>query len=536
MRTTTVLPADLTLVPAMRLAAGFGAIKLALTFALTLYTQHLGYGYFRDEFYYIACGRYLAWGYVDHGPIVALQARLGEILFGDSLFGIRVLSAFAGALTVFLGGLLTWGLGGRRPAQALAMIGLIACTQYIGVDGFLSMNSYEPVFWSVCILAVLRIERKAASHDATLLKWWMIFGVSAGIGLLNKPSMTFFLIAVALGLVVTPQRRVLFARYAAVGIALMILIALPNVIWQIHNHWPTLEFLRNGRAEGKNAILAPLPFFIAQIVALQPLTALLWITGIVALLRAKSIQQTRWLGLTFLFFYVIMDVAHAKDYYLAPISPAFFAAGAVAWEHRFATRALVRRSATFAFPIYETTLVVGTLVVLPMASPVLRPAAWVSYTKRLHLVHQETETSSTGPLPQFYADRFGWNEQLALVLAAFRSLTPEEQKRVCIFGADYGEAGAINFLGPRQQPDLPLAISGQNSYWTWGTHGCDPNLVIAIIPDSASDIGSKYEDVHFMGQINSPYAMPFERSRKIYLLRDRRPTAPFHWADERSYY
>src|ERR1700754_3298934 len=95
--TTTVRAADPTLSAALPLAAIFAAGKLLLHFALTLYTQHLGYGYFRDEFYYIACGRHLAWGYVDHGPIVAVQARLGEILFGNSIFGIRVLSAFAGA-------------------------------------------------------------------------------------------------------------------------------------------------------------------------------------------------------------------------------------------------------------------------------------------------------------------------------------------------------------------------------------------------------------------------------------------------------
>ena len=182
MKTTIIRPADPALTAALKLSALFALLKLALTFALTLYTQHLGYSYFRDEFYYIACGRHLAWGYVDHGPIVAVQARLGELLFGDSLFGIRVLSAVAGAVMVFLGGLLCWVLGGRRSAQSLAMLGLIVVPQYIGVDGFLSMNSCEPMFWSACLLAVLMIARGSSA-----LKWWVLFGLSAGIGLLNKP-------------------------------------------------------------------------------------------------------------------------------------------------------------------------------------------------------------------------------------------------------------------------------------------------------------------------------------------------------------
>ena len=130
---------------ALRLAFAFAAAKLLLQFALTLWSEHLGYGYFRDEFYYLACGHHLAWGFVDHGPIVAVQARLGELLFGTSVFAIRIFSGCAGAAMVLLTGMLAWALGGRRPAQALAMLGIVCCPQFIGTDGCLSMNSFEPI-------------------------------------------------------------------------------------------------------------------------------------------------------------------------------------------------------------------------------------------------------------------------------------------------------------------------------------------------------------------------------------------------------
>ncbi len=206
-RTTIVRPQDPTLAPALHLALAFAALKLALHIVATLYVQHLGYSYFRDEFYYIACGRHLAWGYVDHGPLVALQARLTETLFGTSLLGIRLLSHLAGAVMVFLTGLLAWALGGRRSAQSLAMLGVLLAPQYLGTDSFLSMNSVEPVFWMTCALAVIRIVSGSSAR-----KWWIVFGLSAGLGLLNKPSMTFFLVALVLGLLLTPQRRVLFTR------------------------------------------------------------------------------------------------------------------------------------------------------------------------------------------------------------------------------------------------------------------------------------------------------------------------------------
>jgi len=532
--TTLVRPTDSTLRQALRLAVIFAVVKLAFQFALTLWTEHLGYGYFRDEFYYIACGRHLAWGYVDHGPIVAVQARLGEMLFGDSLFSIRIFSAGAGAAAVFLTGVIAWALGGGRPAQALAMLGLIVCPQYIGTDGFLSMNSFEPVFWMTCVLAVVLMLR---GHSQRL--WWLILGVSAGLGLLNKPSMVFFLVAVGLGLLVTPQRRALASRWAPAGIGLMILIALPNVLWQIQNHWPTIEFLRNGQRGHKNIVLNPVQFFLAQLGNMQPVNALLWIPGVAALLRAKSIRDGRWLGLTFLFFFAIMLAMHAKDYYLAPIYPAYFAAGGIAWEHHFAASRGVRENRIVAFPVFEAVLLVTSLIILPMSSPVLRPDAWVGYTTALHLHGNKTETSATGPLPQFYADRFGWQQEVSIVLHTFQLLSAQDQRRVCIFGSNYGEAGAIDFLAPRQAAGqhlhLPPALSGHNNYWLWGTHDCDPDLVIAVIGDTPEAVSQKYRSVDIVGRRDNPWAMPFE-DKNIYLLRGRRPSAPFNWADERFYF
>src|SRR6185312_3934318 len=198
--TTIVRPTDTELKSALRLALFFTAIKFALHLATNLWQAHLGWGYFRDEFYYLICARHLAWGYVDQGPIVAIQAKLTTALFGTSLAGIRMLSALGGATRVFLTGLLTWSLGGRRPAQTLAMICVLVAPLYLGIDSFLSMNSWESFFWMICLLALILIVRGGSN------KLWLLFGLSAGIGLLNKPSTTFFLVALLIALIVTPQR------------------------------------------------------------------------------------------------------------------------------------------------------------------------------------------------------------------------------------------------------------------------------------------------------------------------------------------
>ena len=510
--TTVVRPVDPTLQSALRLALLFAAIKLLLHIATNLWEAHIGYGYFRDELYYLICSRHLAWGYVDQGPIVALQARLALLLFGKSLAGIRMLSALCRSRP---------SLPHRNPRMVArrppARTGprddrCPVAPQYLGLDSFLSMNSTESIFWMTCLLALILILRGGSN------KLWLLFGLSAGVGLLNKPSMTFFLIALLAALLVTPQRKLLFNRWAATGIALLVCIALPNLLWQIHNHWPTLEFLHNGRVGNKNINLAPLPFLVTQILNLQPVSVLIWGAGLIWLLRNPLAKRWRWLGLTYLFFLAGMMLLHAKDYYVIPIYPILFAAGGIAWEGVFANRESVQKDRAFAFPIIETILVVAGLLVLPMSIPILRPSTWLAYTKATGLskISGNTENDASGPLPQFYADRFGWQEEVDQVSQIYHSLPAEDREKAGIYCSNYGEASAINFLGR----DLPFAISGHNNYWLWGPHGNTGDVMIVINGASPDEMRKYYDSVQIAGRMNHPLSMPFEH-RNIYLARGR---------------
>jgi hypothetical protein len=523
--TTIVRPPNETLRSALRLATVFALLRLLLQFALTIYTSHLGYGYFRDEFYYIACGRHLAWGYVDHGPLVAIETRVGETLFGDSVFALRILPAVAGAVTVFLTGLLGWVLGGRRAAQSLAMFAVSLAPCYLALDGFLSMNCWEPVFWMTATIALVRLVRGGSPR-----LWWTVIGVSCGLGLLNKPSISFFLVVVTVGLLCTPQRRILFTPWAGMGVALMIAIELPNVIWQMHHQWATLDFLHQV-ANGKNTPLSPLGFFGAQLIQLHPLTALIWLTGLVALLANKSIRNMRWLGIAYLLFLPLMWRLHAKDYYLAPFYPVLFAAGGVAWESRFA-RTTDAKNRLFAFPVLESALLVVVGLALPMASPVLRPDAWLRYTAGMHFRPKDTERDKSGALPQFYADRFGWDEIVGKMAAAYDSLSPGDRAQACLVTENYGEAAALDFLGQREHLGLPPAITGHNNYWIWGPHGCTRKVVILISRDTPEELAVDYRSVQVVGHIDDPWIMPYEH-KNIYILHDRK--SPYDWSQSKHF-
>jgi hypothetical protein len=509
--------------PVVRLALAFAAIKFAIEFIGNLLAQHFGYGIFRDEMYYIVCGRDLAWGYVDQAPMVALQARIAEMLFGfHHLALLRSFSALAGAVKVFLTGILAWLLGGRRIAQVMAMIAVLIAPVYLAIDGFLSMNSFEPVFWMGCTVVVLLMVEGSSA------RCWILFGILGGMGLLNKPSMAFFLVALLIGLLLTPQRRILWSRWTLAGVGLIVLISLPYLMWQVHHQWPTLVWLNNVNHSHKNVKLGPLAFVGAQIMMLNPISILLLLPGLVWLFAAKTARDFRWIGLMYVVLLAIMIHLFAKDYYVAPFYPVLFAAGAIAWQDLFSGS----RKTAWLMPAWCRVMVIVGVITLPMGIPVLPPYTWIRYTRALHMTSAKTENAMTGPLPQFYADRFGWQQLVTEVARIYNSLSPADRNKVGIYCSNYGEAGAIDLFGPKN--GLPPAISGHQNYYFWGPRGYSGDLLI-VIGSSKSDVERYCNSVQQVGEVDNPLAMPFENG-PIYLCRGGKIPLSAFWPNVKNWY
>jgi hypothetical protein len=513
-------------------------IKLTIQIVGNILAQRAGYGIFRDEMYYLMCGRHLAFGYVDQPPMVALQARLTDILFGyDHMWSLRLFSAIAGAVKVFLTGALVWAIGlalpqgSRRSAAALAMLGVTIAGVYLGIDSFLSMNSFEPVFWLPCALALMRIVQAATmpGSDRAIRNWWIVLGVSAGLGLENKANEVFFLIAVLIALLLTPQRRILASRWFGVAVGIMVALALPNLFWQMHYHWPTLEWLIGISKSNKDVKLPPLQFLAGQLVMLNPLTAPLWISGVVWLLVAKAARPFRFLGVLYLVYLPMMMLLHAKDYYLAPIYPIYFAAGAVRWLPA-QSKGTVRTTLVSA---YALLLIVGFVLTVTFSIPVLPPQKFVAWSQTMHIRPKDSENHDATILPQFYADRFGWHEMVEKVAHIYNSLPPQERAVTGIYTGNYGEASAINLFGPKY--GLPVAISGHQTYWLWGPHGYTGQEMIIINGAKLADMKPYYDSCVIAGRMDNPLSMPWEIT-PIYLCRGRKSTYAADWKDFKYYY
>jgi hypothetical protein len=509
-------------------------IKVGLHIVTNIVSQHVGYGIFRDEMYYLICGQRLAFGYVDHPPLVALQARLTQILFGyDQMWSLRLFAALAGGAKVLLTGLLVWSLGGSKASSALGMFAVLTVPVYLALDSFLSMNAFDPVFWMTGLLAAIRlVNLRHVSPGKDGRQWWLLFGLSVGLGLENKASEIFFLVCLFAALAITPARRILGSRWCLAAAGLILLLALPNLLWQVDRHFPTWEWLLAMQHSPIEIKLSPLHMFLGQLLMLGPVHCLLWMSGVSWLLFSKEALSWRFVGIFYLLFLTLMMALHAKDYYLAPAYPVFFAAGAVAWMNWTVLHPRFTKVAHAAIWSYSILLLLSAAIMLPFAIPVLSPVKFLAYEQTLHFHPQDEQVHDATLLPQFFADRFGWTELLTETSFIYHALPIAEQAHTGILVKNYGEASAITLLGQRY--GLPEAISGHQNFWLWGTRGYSGEEMIVVTQAAEAELERYYSSCTRVAMRSCPLAMPWERG-PIYLCRARKNSYTADWSHMKEF-
>lgn len=480
-------------------------IYLALAKLVIHFLTSGQYGYFRDELYYMACGENLAFGYIDHPPFVAIVAKISRLLFGDSLFALRFFPAIAGALVVFLTGMIVRELGGRRFAQFLAALAVIISPIYLGLGSFLSMNPFDHLFWALSAYILVLILKS----DGT--KLWVLFGIALGLGLQNKYSMIFLGFGFVVGLVLTANRKYLLRPKLWIAGFIAFLIFLPNIIWQITHKWLTLEFMRNASLY-KNLPLAPLEFLGSQILEMHPLLFPVLLFGLFYYLFSNSGTMFRLFGWMYLAIFILFIMTRAKTYYIAPTYPIMFAAGAIAIE-----KFILKRGWNWMKYATVSLLILGGALSAPMALPLLPVETYISYSEFIGVAPPPTERHEMGRLPQHFADMFGWENMAATVANAYHRLSPEEKAKCGIFCGNYGEAGAIDFFGRKY--DLPRAISGHNNYWLWGPRGYTGEVML-MIGVGENHLRIMFREVRQIEIIKHEYVMPYENTLPIYLCKD----------------
>jgi hypothetical protein len=471
-----------------------GAVTLILhAFA----NQH--YGYFRDELYFIVCGRHPAWGYVDQPPLVPLIAGFADWVAPGSLTVLRAMPALTEALLIAATVGLTRYLGGQTFAQWLAGLCLLLAPIHLIFGVLLFTDLFLPLAWLGCAFFLIRMLR---TGDA---RGWVPFGFIVGLALWSKYMILFDVAALAVALPFSPLRRTLATPWPYLGAAVALAIIAPNIAWQWRHGWPFLE-LGAAAATGRGLTLSPLAYLMSQITLQNPGAAVVWIAGLAAVAVAPKWRLYRLFAVQWIVLIAIEIALHGKDYYASSLYPPLFAIGATAIET--AVRTAVARGALAA-----AVLAIG-LLVAPLALPILPVDRLVAYEHVLGYKPAPSEERGSAELPQYFGDMFGWREMAKAVSDAYWALPAEERAKAVFKGRNYGEAAAVDVFGDR----LPPAISGHNNYYLWGFGDYDGTVLIATADDltEANQVCTSVERVH---TIESQHAMPDETGLSLIICR-----------------
>jgi hypothetical protein len=480
-----------------------------------------GYGYFRDEFYYLACTEHLAPGYVDHPPLSVFFLWIVRHVLGDSLLAIRLPPAILGAAAVALVGRMSRDLGGGRWAAALAMTGALIAPEYLALNHFYSMNAFDIFFWALAAWLVIQLINDARS------RLWLLLGLMLGLGLLNKISVLWLGVGLLAGIIASPQRRWLATPGPWISGAIAMVLFIPYVFWQFQHGWPTLEFIKNATTQ-KMVEVAPLQFLAGQVDMMLPLTAPMWMGGLAFLFFHPIGKKYRLLGFMYLTVFLILAASGtSRANYLAPAYTWLLAAGGVAFE-----RLLSRPRLAWLRPAMIAVLLAAGALAAPMGLPLLRIDSYVRYARALGQSPSTEERKALGELGQFYADMHGWEAIVATLVETHRRLPSEERAAARILAPDYGVAGAVDLLGRKQ--GLSPAISGHNNYWFWGPRGWDGRVLI-MIGGGKEELLLRFDAVERADTIECGRCMPYENNRPVWICRGLREPVPEFWRRIKHY-
>jgi hypothetical protein len=488
-----------------------GAV-IVVCLALIKFLAHIlvtgSYGYFIDELYTIAESRHLDFGYVDMPPLVPLILAAVGKLFGYSLFAIRFLPAVCGAFMVVMAYLMVKKMGGGRFAQILAPLAVLIVPVWLAMNSMYTYDCFDQLLSVIVFYVILRI------LDEENPRLWLVFGLVAGIGLMVKLSMLFLGFSLVLALLLTRNRKYFASRWLWLGGLVALAIVSPFIIWEIKHNWPIVEYWKIYGAYKTYHASFP-EFIVMQILTMQPLTLPLWLAGLYWLLFSKDGRRYRMLGILYFVLFALFFITKGKVYMLSPAYVMLFAAGAVQME-----KLAGKRFGGWLKPVYPLILIVTGVLAAPTALPVLPVDHLVKYfrdsAKFTGISQVKTEDFGKIELPQYFSDRFGWDNMVEKIAGVYRQLSPGEQSRCAIIARNYGQAGAVDLLGEKY--GLPKAISGHLSYYLWGPGNFNGEIAI-VVGLKEQDLRDAFETVEQVATINSQYAMPYQNNLPVFVCR-----------------
>lgn len=494
---------------------------ILLKLAICLYPME--YGYFCDELYYIALSHHLSWGYVDVPPLLPFCLALLRYAIGNSLFAIHLFSAITGVVVAVLAWLMTKKMGGGLFAQFLALISVTLAPYYICQESLCDYDCLDKMFWALALyfVVVLFTSKKE--------KYWIYFGVAAGLGLMSKFDMLWLGTGVVTALLLTSQRKHFSSPYLWVGGIIALIIVSPYLIWNITHDYLTLEYFKT---YGEYTYHTPILTWIAEhIVALNPLTFPIWGLGIYYFLFNSTGKKYRVLGIAYFIIFALCIILRTKYWLNMPYYVVLLAGGAVFFESLVSSKVVAKNFCT----AYIVLTSIISAILIPYVRPVLPMPIFIKYAKFMNRILPEFRNEKNRKqliIPHQFYYRFGWEETSTEVERVYKSLSEEERKNTLILTRSYGYASALDFY--RGKYELPGVICGQLQYYLLIPQDLFEKTTIISIGFCIEELRRIFYNINQVGVIKADYA--YENNQPVYLCKGFKiPTKDFKLRIRRIY-
>ena len=466
-------------------------VKFVLPFLL----QNSFYEPHRDEFLYLAEGHHLAWGYMEIPPLLSVFAWITN-LFGTSVFWLKFWPSLFGALTYIITGKIILSLGGRWFALVLAFLAFVFGV-YLRAYFLFQPNFLEIFFWTMIAFSLTRYIQTGKNY------WLYILGVSAGLGMISKYSVAFFIISVLGGLLITRNRKIFLNKHLYFSAFIALLICTPTFLWEYNNHFPVLVHMKELH-QFQLQYVKPSGFLTDQLLMNLP-CVFVWIAGLYFGV-CKEKGKYRIFAWAYLMVILLLLYFQGKNYYSLGVYPVLFAFGAVQLE-RFAAS----HSVAWKYVFITIPFALG-IYLAPLYLPLWKPEKLAAYYNARHIEKTgflKWEDMENHPLPQDFADMLGWEEMAQKVSVVWSSLTEDEKKHTLLFCDNYGQAGALNFYARKYH--LPEAYSDNASFLYWLPSGKTTIENVLLVTDDQNEMQHDFIHDFATAEVSDSIVNPYAR-------------------------
>lgn len=501
----------------------FGWVPLLLVFVAAKLALHLTvnglWSFHRDALLYLALGRHLDWGYASVPPAIGFWAWLGTRVLGGSVEAVRLIPTVFGTATVVLTALMALEMLPKRRDGGTGRFAVVV----IGLCGVLSgaylrpSMLFQPVvfdifYWTLMSWMLLKYINTSKPG------WMWAFGAAAGLGLLNKYSVLIYLFGLAVGILLTPHRRLLASRHPYLAAGLALLLIAPNIAWQVQHQFPVFRHL--GELAATQFVHVSYGDFFADQLRFHAPAIPIWIAGLYFFFFTKRAAPWRLFGWAYLAVLAVLLAFSAKSYYSLGAYPVLIAAGAAHLERVSAVHNRWIRPALLLF-----MLAVGCLTV-PAALPLFPPEQEARFVQKLSKLPGldgilRWEDGRYYALPQDYADMLGWQEIADMTGKAWQQIP--DHSTAAIYADNYGLAGAIEHFGKKYDVPQVLSFSDNYRYWLPDSLPANFKTLIYVNDELGDDMSGFFEQLEPAGRLD----MPLSRQHGVVVYVCRNPTPAF---------